>query len=420
MKRLSLAWPVLAGDTAADALVYVTLGWLAVQTGDLSASLVLAANTVPAICLMLLGGAVSDRFGVVRTATWTTTTRAVVLAGFAALVSLGATNAPTLLTVALALGIIDAVHQPSVYGLVGVLAEKGQQRSSQAMVVGVTRTVGVVGSIAGGALIALHVELPLIVASGCLVVAALSATRVPRTLDADDEEVGEDNEPSTIWQMTREGLHAVRRDHVVVAVLLLFTVGNFAATAPLSLGIPFMADRYEWSGAQYGLVYAGFGVGQVLGGLGLVALTRRGIIDEGRLGLGTAAGLLLPAAAFLGLLGSTASPVLAAVAIAGTGLFLAPGASILMGFVRERTPDRFQGRVNGLIGLSITASIPLGMIVFGLLVQLRSVAFAITACAGALGLGALCAAAGAARLSRTSSGQPREQTDRERSGTSPQ
>lgn len=367
-RRVSLAWPVLAGDTAADATVYVTLGWLAAQTGDLSASAILAANTVPALALMLVGGAVGDRFGVVRVATWTTGLRAGLLGVFAALVALNLTDPIVLVIVALVLGIVDAVHQPAVYGIVAVLAEDGQQRSSQAMVVGITRTVGVIGTVTAGALIGQSVELPLVVGAACLVIAALSASRVPRRReDHDDSEGGEG--PSSLWRMTTEGLGAVRRDRTVMAVLALFTVGNLVATAPLSLGVPLMAQEHGWSGRDYGLVYAGFGIGQVVGGAALVLLSRSGIIKESRLGIGVAAAMLLPAAACLGALGGTASVGAAVLSMTGVGLFLAPGASILMGFVRERTPTSLQGRVNGLIGLSITASIPLGILAFGVLVR---------------------------------------------------
>lgn len=402
MKRLSLAWPVLAGDTAADMFVYVTLGWLAVQTGDVSASAVLAANLAPALVLMLVGGAVADRLGVVRVATWTTVTRAVVLAGFALLVAAGMTDAVTLVVIALLLGIIDAVHQPAVYGLVAILAERGLQRSSQAMVVGITRTVGVGASVAGGVLIGRSLELPLVAAAGCLVIAAVCAVRVHRLVgshgSSDDDA---DDEPTSLWSMTLEGLAAVRGDRAVVAVLLLLTVSNFAATAPLSLGIAFMAKEYGWDGSEYGLVYAGFGVGQVLGGLTLVGLTRRGLVQEGRLGLGAGAGLMLPASVCLVVLGMSSTPAVAGPAIAGMGLFLASAAAILMGFVRERTPSRLQGRINGLLALSIQASIPLGMLLFGVLVQTADVGIAIVA-AGATQAAAAVAAAASVIFSRSS------------------
>lgn len=403
-RRVSLAWPVLAGDTAADATVYVTLGWLAAQTGDLSASAILAANTVPALALMLVGGAVGDRFGVVRVATWTTTLRAGLLGIFAALVALNLTDPIILVIAALVLGIVDAVHQPAVYGIVAVLAEDGQQRSSQAMVVGITRTVGVIGTVTAGFLIGQAVELPLVVGAACLMIAALSASRVPLLReDHDDSDDGE-GAPS-LWRMTTQGLMAVRRDRTVMAVLMLFTVGNLVATAPLSLGVPLMAQEYGWSGGDYGLVYAGFGLGQVVGGAALVLLSRSGIIKESRLGIGVAATMLLPAAACLGVLGGTASVGAAAISMTGVGLFLAPGASILMGFVRERTPTHLQGRVNGLIVLSITASIPLGMLAFGALVRANSVGVAISLSGASLAVAALLALI-VAGLSKGRSGQP--------------
>lgn len=394
MSRLSSAWPVLAGDTAADALVYVTLGWLAVQTGELSGSAVLAANTIPAIALMLVGSAVADRLGVVRVATWSTAIRAGVLVGFAALVAAGVTGTVTLLLVAFLLGIIDAVHQPAIYGVVAILAEKGKQRSSQAMVVGVTRSVGVLGAVLGGVLIGKSTDLPLSVAAGCLLVAAVGAARVPRELPGDDEQV---EESSSLWGMALEGVRSVRRDRIVIGVLGLFTVANFAATAPLALGVPFMAEQYGWGGWRYGAVYAGFGLGQVVGGGTFAFLARRGVVDEAHLGLGTSAALLVPAATCLAVLSQATSVALAAAAIAGAGLFLAPGAVILMGYVRERTPARLQGRINGLISLSITASVPFGMLVFGLLVSVWDVELAIVSSAAALGVAAAVALVAAAR-----------------------
>jgi MFS family permease len=67
LPRAYLAW--LAGTRASllgDAALYFALGWAASAHGGRTGALVLTAITVPRTALLLIGGAVGDRFGARR------------------------------------------------------------------------------------------------------------------------------------------------------------------------------------------------------------------------------------------------------------------------------------------------------------------------------------------------------------------
>ena len=356
----------LGADTGADALFYLALGWVAARSGGaLDAALVIAAGTVPRIAVMLLGGVVGDRYGLSRVGTLTLAVRAALMVAFVVLLSRDALIAPWPLAVLAALvGLADALHMPAMGGMAGLLAPEGAQAAVQGLVTTVTRVSTVVATGIGGLLLAWarpSIGWAATLLLGAALVALLVLRRSPAgaRLAVTDED---DEEGSTVAMLTA-GLAQVRRDRVVVLTLVLFTLANLAATAPIILGMPLKSTEYGWSGPAYGLAYLGFAAGSAAGAI--AAARYAGRVTDNLVG---ALVLLTPGAGGLVLLALASSPWTAGLACFVTGLFLAPAAALMLGEVRERTPARRMGRVSSVVQLSIFALIPVGHVLFGWLV----------------------------------------------------
>lgn len=351
----------LGADAAADALFYLTLAWVAAHSGGaVSAGVVLAAGSVPQLAMMLLGGAAGDRFGLVRTAGVTLAIRTGLFAAFVVMLATGSLSLWPLVAMSAAVGLIDALHMPAMGGMAGLLADVGEQASVQGSVSATTRVSGVAATTVGGVLLAW--SLPSAgVAMVVLSIAALVLLQMLRRSSPPppvDESPGEAS-PGLVALM-RDGLATVGRDKHIRLILVLFTLANLTATAPVMLGIPLKGAEYSWSAISYGLAMVGFALGSALGA---VAVARWG--KSVRDNLAAAIALLIPAAVGLGALSLAREAWQASISVFVVGLALAPAAALMMGEVRERVPATHMGRVSSIVQLAIFGLIPLGHLLFG-------------------------------------------------------
>lgn len=392
----------VGSDAAADGIFYMALGWVAVHAASpISAATVFAAGTIPQLVLTLLGGVVGDRVGLARAASVTLVLRLVVVLAFTALlVRPEWVSMFSLIAVSAAFGLVDALHMPAMGGIAGLLADEGEQASVQGMVAATMRASAVSATAAAGLLIGWWLPGPGWVMAILLVVSlsALYATRhrASDRLDVDPEA----QEPQSSFAMLSAGLRAVRRDRAVLLALALFTLANFTATAPVSLGVALRSEAQGWASSSYGLVIAAFALGSA-GGAMLTGKVARRVTNN----LTAALWLLAAATVGLAVLAISNSPAGAGVGCLLTGLSLAPAAALLMGEIRERTDAAMMGRVSSIAMLAIFGLIPVGYVVLGSAGQWWGLSYAGWIMAGLLGLSVAVAVPVSRRL-RPSLSQP--------------
>lgn len=365
-------------DAAADALFYLTLAWVAAHSGGaVSAGLVLAAGTVPQLAMMLLGGAVGDRFGLLRAAGVTLAVRTALFAVFVMMLATGHLSLWPLVAMSAAVGLVDALHMPAMGGVAGLLADPGEQAAVQGAVSATTRVSGVAATTVGGLLLAWSLASAgvamVVLSSAALVLLALLRRSAPPSLGADSSE-----DTERIGALMREGLSTVSQDAQIRLILVLFTLANLAATAPVMLGVPLKGAINDWSPVGYGLAMMGFALGSALGAIG-VARWGKAVPDN----TVAAIALLIPATVGLGALAVVDQAWQVGAAVFVVGLALAPAAALMMGEVRERVPSTHMGRISSIVQLAIFAFIPVGHLVFGWLterwdLQVAGVVMAIT------------------------------------------
>lgn len=384
----------MGADAAADGIFYMALGWVAAHAGSaISAATVMAAGTVPQLILTLLGGVIGDRVGLARVATATLVARMVLVLGFTMLlmrpelISLWA-----LIAISAMAGLTDALHMPAIGGIAGLLASDGEQAGVQGAVSATTRTSAVIATAGGGLLIGWSLPSPGWAMTVLLVLSLLALVstrrRAGRVL-----EVSDDSHEDPPAHMLRSGLATVFGSPAIRLILLIFTLANFAATAPVSLGVALRGEEQQWAGASYGVVVAGFAVGSALGALSTARIARR--VDSN---LRAALLLLVPATVGLALLALADHPALATAACTLTGLALAPAAALLMGEIRERTDPKMMGRVSSVVMLAIFGLIPVGHLVLGAVGEWAGLKAAGLVMASILGLSLVVGAVIASRL----------------------
>jgi hypothetical protein len=126
LPRSFLVW--LSGAMASqvgDAALYFALAWAASARGGPAAGLVLSSIALPRTVLLLLGGAVGDRFGARRVMIIGDGIMLVVAAALAAASWTWGTPLALLLTAGLVIGTVDAFYLPSSGSMPRQLAARG-------------------------------------------------------------------------------------------------------------------------------------------------------------------------------------------------------------------------------------------------------------------------------------------------------
>jgi MFS family permease len=375
LPRTYLLW--LAGTRASllgDAVMYFALGWAASAHGGAMAALVLTAVSFPRMALLLLGGAVGDRFGARRVMVVGDSVM-ITVALLLAVVSLRlGTPLWLLLVTAAAMGTVDAFYLPATGSMPRRLVGREllpralalQQASAQVALLLGAPLGGVLVAAGGlsGAAVADAVTFAVVLVVLVRIRPAFGAERSPRAGSLRGEAV--------------DGVRLAMRDPVLRPALLL-TAGAAGSLLPVvSLLNPLLAREHGWGAGVAGLVAGGQSMGMVAVSL---LVTRCGALR--RVGVGAAAGLC---AAALGIAALAAAPV-AGVAVAagivvgvGSGMFACHIAPLLL----TNIPETHLSRVQALVTLVQSTSLLISNNALGVLADTRSATLATAVCAVAV------------------------------------
>lgn len=360
-QRNARRWYVgsVTADAGAGEVVDVALAWTAATTGGSQASLVLAAAVIPRVLIFPIGGAVADRVGLARVAQITLGARIVLMAAYVAVLATGFTNLVVLALIAAAFATADGFHDPAMRPMTKQLTRGDQAALTElngastaarrTMLIGATFAAGLLagaGPAAG-------------VLAFLLVMAALLCMRVLIRIRPDLEEAQADSEGSML-KAAAAGITFAVRSRTVRWPLTLLALSNMIATPAVLLGIPLRSTSTGWPGWAYGLVYAAFAAGGVLGAMGTKRFRKRYGLT-----LRLAAALLLPQAAGLAVIAVSESPVFSAAAAVVVGICGTMSGVVLISLAQDNTPQAFQGRVGAMTQFSIGTLIPVGLLLYG-------------------------------------------------------
>ncbi|AUY50873.1 MFS transporter [Streptomyces sp. CB01881] len=399
-RRAALPGPYLlwlAGAQAGllgDAALYFALGWAASAHGGGAAGLVLTAITVPRTVLVLLGGAVADRFGA----------RRVMLAGDA--VMLGATLALAaaasgwgtpmrlLVVAAVVIGTVDAFYLPASGSMPRRLVGAGQLSRALALRQAGGQVAALLGAPLGGVLVALGglsgAALADAVSFGVVLLVLLRVRPQEGRDERDEREPGQPGDSPGLLREAADGVRLALADPLLRAALLLTGAAAGALLPVVSLLTPLLARTHGWGAGATGLVAGGQGAG-VLVVAGLIAW--RGALR--RAGVGAAAGLCTASAGIALLAWAPGVPAAVAggvVAGAGSGLFACHLGPLVLGGV----PIGHLSRMQALLTLVQSGALVLSTGLLGVLADAAGARWPTALCALATGTAGLVALTSAA------------------------
>ena len=340
-----------------DFFNYVAVAWLVLElTGsNLAVGAVLAAASVPRAVLMLLGGAVSDRFSPRASMLVGGLARAVVMGTLAVLALTHTVQLWELFVGSFLVGTIAAFFLPASTSMLPRIVASDQLQAGNAfmtlsrfgaMVLGPALGGVMVGAIGAGAAFAAD-------AAG-YALAGLLVTLLPRVTVVASGSAK--NALHDIW----EGIVHVWNDVPLRTALAVIAVVNFLGMPGVEVGLPALAyQRFDQGAVALGGGYAAFGLGAVAGALGASALPAPPL-------MWVLVGTVVLFGAGLAAVGLAPSLALLLVALGVMGVIAGASNPYLISWLQRRTDPRMQGRVMSLVMLASVGLEPPGLALGGI------------------------------------------------------
>ncbi len=354
-----LLWAAMFAAIVAGFFNYIAVAWLTLQlTGsNLAVGSVLAAATVPQALLMLLGGAISDRFTPRVTMLASGMARGMVMVVLAILTLTHSVRLWELFAAAVLVGATTAFWFPASTSMLPRVVRRDQLEAGNA-IFNISRTAAIVlGPSAAGVLVAATgAGWALAVDAAASIVASLMVLPLPSAPASSRKS------PVNPLADMREGLVMVWRDAPMRAALLVIAVVNFFALGPVEVGLPALAyQRFSQGAVALGTTFAAWGIGSALGSIAAATRPAPRRFGWGMVGIVVLVGLGVAATGIASTL-----PLLLIVMVA-MGLVEGAGTTYLFSWMQRRAAPSIQGRVMSLAMFSSVGVEPVALAVAGAL-----------------------------------------------------
>ncbi len=369
----------------------IAQAWLILQLTDspLALGTLTMLQALPVLLFGLFGGVIADRFPKRTLLLFTQTTMLVQASALAFLTYTEQIQIWQLYLLALSLGVLNALDNPTRQTLVSELVPAEDLPNAVALNSLMFNTSRLLGPAIGGVTIAV------VGVAGCFLLNAISFVGVIFSLTmirARSTAPAVDNRRGAVILQVREGLrYALTTPDVLFVVILMAAIGcfgyNFQTILPLIAQYVLQADA-----ASFGLLMSSMALGSVAAAL---LMASRGAVTRRRI--------------FVGAVGF--SLLLFCVSFASSWLVLLPLLTLLGAFsiifsssanvhLQTVTPPALRGRVMSIYTLLFLGSTPIGSMVVGTLAEHQGVQVAI----GEMALVCMIGVAAAAVYARRSGG----------------
>jgi MFS family permease len=257
-----------------DQFYLVALPWLVLQlTGSsLVLGTILMIAAIPRAALMLVGGAIADRFPARRVLIGTATARTFFVGTVAILVWLRAIHLWHLYLLTFAFGVADAFMLPAGPALIPTLVEPQQLQPANAVMQGSAVMTQMIGPAPAGLLIKFWgVASALFFDALSFLAVIVALFKIPDPPKAPHPTSGA--RPSVLHSIV-EGLRAVRNDSALLFLMVIFAVLNFSIAGPVGIGLAALAKFRFGSAAIFGTFLSSFS-GGMLAGMAIGGMIKR-------------------------------------------------------------------------------------------------------------------------------------------------
>lgn len=259
-----------------DQFYLVALPWLVLQlTGSsLVLGTVLMIAAIPRAALMLVGGAIADRFSARRVLIGTATTRTFLVGAVAVLVWLHVIRLWHLYILTFAFGVADAFTLPAGPALIPTLVKPQQLQPANALMQGSAVMTQMFGPAPAGLLIKFGgVASALFFDALSFLAVIVALFKIPDPPKAPHQASGASARPSVLHSIA-EGLRVVRHDSALLFLMVIFAALNFSIAGPVGIGLAALAKFRYGSAAIFGTFLSSFS-GGMLGGMVIGGMVKK-------------------------------------------------------------------------------------------------------------------------------------------------
>ncbi len=365
-----LFWVGEGVSVLGDHFYMIALPWLVLQmTGDsLAMGSVLALSAIPRALLMLVGGALTDRFSPRSLMIASNAARFILVSILTGLVFAGRVEMWMLYALAILFGIADAFFYPAQSSMAPQLVKKEHLQIANSLTQGTMMLSMLAGPVLAGLLIAVLGDghsnsgnmQGIAAAFGLdafsflvsLITLLLIRTQSAEIMDAHE----------SILDSIRSGLRFVWNDIPLRAFFLVVAAVTFFFNGPFNIGVPLLADtRFPEGAVAYGTILSAWGLGS-LAGMALAGILPRPSSKK----MGT---VLLSLVSLMGiglaLLGVSTSTIFAAAMGLVLGSLNGYINVFFMTWVQSRAPKAMIGRLMSLLMFASTGLFPVSMALSG-------------------------------------------------------
>ena len=365
-----LLWIGEGVSVLGDHFYMIALPWLVLQlTGDsLAMGTVLALSAIPRALLMLVGGALTDRFSPRSLMLASNAARFLLVSVLTSLVFASRVEMWMIYTLAIAFGIADAFFYPAQSSMPPQLVKKDQLQVANSLMHGTMMLTMLAGPVLAGFLIAAlgdgHSEdtnmKGIAAAFGLDAMSFLVSLITLAFIKARRAGSGDTNE--NILESIRSGLNFVWNDLPLRAFFFGVAAVTFFFNGPFNVGVPLLADtRFPEGAVAYGTILSTWGLGSLLGMALAGMLPRPNPKRTGAVLLSLVSGMGIG----LALLGVASSTIFAAVIGLVLGALNGYINVFFMTWVQSRAPKALIGRLMSLLMFSSTGLFPVSMALSG-------------------------------------------------------
>src|SRR5215210_6594909 len=250
-----------------DQFYLVALPWLALQlTGSsLALGTILMVAGIPRAALMLVGGAVTDRFSARRVLMTTAGIRTVLVGTVAVLVWLHRIQLWELYVLTLAFGVADAFSFPAGPTLIPALVPPEQLRPANAMMQSSAVITQMIGPAPAGLIIRRwSIASALFFDALSFIGVIIALLKIPDPPKPPAPAAGAPPRPGMLHSIA-EGLRAVRDDPPLFSLMTLFATINLCIAGPIGVGLASLAKFQYGSAVAFGTFLSCFSGGTLVG-----------------------------------------------------------------------------------------------------------------------------------------------------------
>lgn len=368
-RNFRLLWIGEGISVLGDHFYMIALPWLVLQlTGDsLAMGTVLALSAIPRALLMLVGGALTDRFSPRTLMLTSNAARFALVSVLTGLVLTVRVELWMLYLLAVLFGVADAFFYPAQSSMAPQIVKKEHLQVANSLLHSTMMLAMMAGPVLAGVLIATlgdsQSETGLQGIAAAFALDALSfLVSLLTLLFIKIERIKPDEPGEKILESIRTGLKFVWNDVPLRAFFFVVAGVTFFFNGPFNIAVPILADtRFPEGALAYGMILSTWGAGSLVG-MALAGMLPRP--DPNRMGT-VLLGLVSLMGIGLAILGISSSTIFAAV----IGLVLGSLSGYVNVFfttwVQRRAPQALIGRLMSLLMFASTGLFPVSMVLAG-------------------------------------------------------